>query len=82
MDDSSGLSGVVWTADFERWGPGEERIGSPQEGDRAKQERLISHLHRWSVSDQECRSEEREGGQADIIQRLLWMFFQRYYDEA
>lgn len=37
MDNSPALSGVVSTADFERWGPGEERIGSPQEGVRAKQ---------------------------------------------
>lgn len=46
MDNSPGLSGVVSTADFERQDPGEERIGSPQEGVRAKQERLSSHLHR------------------------------------
>lgn len=37
MDNSPAPSGVVSTADFERWGPGEERIGSPQEGVRAKQ---------------------------------------------
>lgn len=46
MENRPGPLGVVSTADFERRGPGEERIGSPQEGIRAKQERLSSHLDR------------------------------------
>lgn len=66
MDNRPGPSGVVSTADFERWGPGEERIGSPQEGIRAKQERLSSHLDRMvqveGLSEQEMsdRKEHRE----------------------